>query len=218
MKLTIFLLLLALPLNSFAFDWSMGLGSVQYPDDEWKGFDAKTADRLRKIRELIGRGEKCQVAIYGSMAKGFTMDKSQFVPAALDMYMPKVVACVADLSINPNTVKEVSGCALVSYNSNNGEYTKYFNNVFPTAIAKKPCANGGFEELMQMKGWWSADAWRDSTVEQTLFTPATLNEKWQVVLVYASSGKYVQWFKDAYSRGKTFVAAKKKNRSTASEE
>lgn len=218
MKILFSLFLIAIPINASAFDWPMGLGSVQYPDDEWKGFDAKTAERLRKIRELIGGGDKCQVAIYGSMAKGFTMNKSEFVPAAIEMYLPKVMACIADLSINPNTVKEVSGCALVSYNSNNGEYTKYFNNTFPTAIAKKPCANGGFEELMQMKGWWSADAWRDSTVEQTLFTPATLNEKWQVVLVYASSGKYVQWFKDARSRGESFVTAKKKTRPKADEE
>lgn len=181
---------------------------VVYPDDEWKGFDAHMAERLHKIRELIGREQVCAVAIYGSLVDDFILNRSEFVPEALEAYSPKVVDCVTDISIDAKTINEKTGCALVSYNATTGSYSSYFNRSFKTAMSKKLCNSGGFDELMQMKGWWSADAWENSTVEQTMFTPR--REKWQTVLVYVSEAKYVQWFGEARKRGEAFVESKTK--------
>ena len=176
--------------------------SVKYPDEEWSSFDGHMVERLRKIRELIGRGNKCEVAIYDSSVEDFTLNRSKFVPAALDAYLPKSVHCIADISVGANTIDEKSGCALVSFNSGTDSYASYFNTYFRTAMSSKACKSGGFDELIAMRGLWSNYGKPQNSVEENLFM--TTNKKWRYALVYAGQSKYVDWFQKSRENGKHF--------------
>ncbi len=188
-----------------ALAWSFELGGVNYPDSEMTDFNSKIKDRYIKMRQLLDKNQKCLVAIDGFMSKYFRLEVT-------DRYLPGSVNCIADIVINEGTLKEKSGCALARYDLNQDSYAPYFNRYFPQGMASKPCAAGGFEELLALRGWWSGDAWQNSTVEETLFTPKKLDEPWQWILVYAKSEKYVKWFSDARARGKAFVEAEQKSK------
>lgn len=175
---------------------------IQYPDEEWHDFDQHMVERLKKIRELIARGNKCEAAFYGESVKYFTLDRSQYVPAALDGYLPKFVTCVGDITVSPDTVNEVSGCALVYFNSGTGGYSHYFNQYTGIILSHHACRSGGFSDLMQKTEDYWPDAWPGSTVEQSIFTPK--GKKWQFVLIYAANSNYVKLFKEARERGRIF--------------
>ena len=187
-----------------AFNWPLGSGGVKYPDEEMKDFHPKIKDRYLKMRSLLEKGQKCVVGIDGFMERYFRME-------VRDNYLPNSVTCIADIVVDPNTLREKSGCSLVRYNLDTDNYVPFFNKYFPQAMASKACGKGGFEELMQMRGWWFADAWQNSTVEETIFTPKTTNEPWQFLLIYAKDSEKTKWFMDARTRVKTFVDEKLKN-------
>ncbi|MEQ1878030.1 MAG: hypothetical protein ABL958_15410 [Bdellovibrionia bacterium] len=211
MKVNLLIKFLFICISQIALSSSLLADGVKYPDEEWKGFDGKIVQRLQKIRELIGRGNKCKIAVHGEFVRSFKLNRSQYVPAALEAYLPKSVSCIADMSVNANTVNEKSGCALVSFDSGKGEYSTFFNSSFAMAMSKKACDSGGFEDLISMRGWWSADAYQNSSVEETIFTPSSYAEPWQFVLIYAESSKFVTWYSDAQKRGVAFVAKKRES-------
>ena len=197
--------------SSSAFAWDFG-DSVKYPDEEWAGFDRYVAERLQKIRELIGRNSKCVVAVYGTSAENFKRSRSKYaeVPAALNEWLPKSVRCVADISIDANTVNEQSGCAVVLFDSDTGNYSRSRGVALP--ISKLHCNSGGFEELMKMKGRWGGMTME--TVEQNLIPSSYVENypdtEWKNALIYASSSKYAKWFHETNDGGKAFAESKTK--------
>ncbi len=181
---------------ALASSFAVASSAVKYPDSEWADFSPKLKERFLKTRSLIDTKKICEVAVYGG-AKVF-----------LKNFLPETVDCIADMLVNEGTVTEKTGCALVTYNVTNAQVI--FGRRTPSQpVASKLCANGGFEELMQLKGGWPSDGLPAPTIEETLFSFSP--SVYSYVLVYASGEKYLNWYSGARKKGAEAVAKRIKN-------
>ncbi len=97
--------------------------------------------------------------------------------------------CVQDLTAGEGTIDEAKGCALSWFNSETNRYLPVqtmdsFGRAELTVVKGKPCANGGFEELVKMKlGMYGA-----SSVLGKLTRPSSSDSK--TVILVSSSTEY----------------------------
>lgn len=167
---------------------------VKYPDNEWAEFSNPVKTRFTKMRSLLGRDQKCKIAIHGQLLKFYKELENEY-------YLPEAVTCVQDIVANEGTLNEQSGCALVSYDLSKARYSPFYNAYFPRPMVSKLCDSGGFEELMAKKGFWSPVAGQNTSVEDAIFIGQIVSEPWRFVLIYAQSQKLVDWFVAAQKRG-----------------
>jgi hypothetical protein len=161
-----------------------------YPMKEYIGFSNIMKSRIDKMRLLMGKSGKCQVAILGGPIR-FLQDIQN------EYYLPEVVTCIANIVVGEGTLGEQAGCALVSYSFKTASYGNFYNQYFPRAMDAMFCEQGGFEKLIAKKGLWSPYSGKEVSVENAIFSPAQSGVAWKFILIFAKDKKLVDWFNEA---------------------
>lgn len=93
------------------------------------------------IRSFLKKNKNCSFAIY-TVQKN-KKNRNMFPQRLSD------ITCVGDITIGKGTIKEKQGCSIFNYDIERGTIKSIFRN--SPVIVNKVCAEGGFDELLNLK-------------------------------------------------------------------
>lgn len=137
--------------------------------------------QLEKVAEFVTKKGACLFAV-AEVPRDEKLFKNAYSPAWRNQLL-----CVQDLTSKAGTIDESKGCALTWYDSEIDNYLPVqtmdsFGRAEITIAKGKPCASGGFSELLKMKlGTYGA-----SSVLGKLTKPSNSQSK-LIILVSSSS-------------------------------
>ncbi len=169
--------------------------NIEVSAQDTSGFHDLALKRVDQAKKLLEKTNKCYFALMNFPNERAALDKRIWSSPG---FAPSDVTCIENIVVQPGTIHEMAGCALVSFNLNTGNYEKYGRFINdPQSIVPIKCEKGGLEKLLQTKFESQFYENEPPTVAEEIFSPPLGRmAPSRFVLIFARDLKVKNWFEE----------------------
>lgn len=146
-----------------------------------KEYSSDLIAHIEKVKTYMRKGNKCYISYV-------RINKSLKYAGDIE-----VMGCISDIERGKG-INAQSGCSLVKYNAGTDQYQNFSGRYFQSPMSNKPCMEGGYEDLLKMKGHW-INIKKPLSVEEAIFTPIDYY-KYEYILIDSKYPKFEKWFNE----------------------